>query len=163
AAATGQASPRAALVRLRAALTPALAAEREGVALDVEALATAVRRAGDGAEFVIVEGAGGLLSPLSWESDITTLAHRLDGDATRVLVVGSDRLGVINHAPLTVQVLLDTWLMPLGVVLSAPAVADASTGTNAAALRRRLAAYAGVHDRIATCPRVASADDAATA
>jgi hypothetical protein len=36
------------------------------------------------------------------------------------------------------QVLLDTWLSPVAIVMSEPAVRDASTGTNAAALRRCL-------------------------
>src|SRR5688500_7646315 len=43
AAATGQAAPREALIRLRDAVTPALAAEREGVAIEIEALAGAIR------------------------------------------------------------------------------------------------------------------------
>jgi len=158
ATATGQHAPREALVRLRAPLAPALAAEREGISIDMDGLAARIRALGDGADVVLVEGAGGLLSPLTWVEDVTHLARRLDA---RVLVVGADRLGTLNHVHMTVQVLLDSWLLPLGVVLSAPPEADASTGTNAEALRRRLDHYGGVKRRIAELPRVAGVADAA--
>jgi dethiobiotin synthetase len=160
AVATGQAHPREALVRLRAPVTPALAADLEGVTLDRAALTARVRDLGDGADVVLVEGAGGLLSPIGWDWDLTTLARALDA---RVLLVGADRLGVLHHVHATVQVLLDTWLLPIGVVLSAPAAADASTGTNAASLRRRLAPYGGLDARIATVPRTDDAGEAADA
>lgn len=151
AAATGQREPTAALVRLREPLTPALAAERQGIAMDVDALADRIAELAIGADVVLVEGAGGLLSPMSWTHDVTHLAHRLDA---QVLLVGADRLGTLNHVHLTVQVLLDTWLLPLGIVLSAPATADASTGTNRAALERRLDRYGDVARRIVTIPRL---------
>jgi dethiobiotin synthetase len=158
AAATGQATPREALVRLRDPLTPALAAEREGVALDTDALVARARELAAGADVVLVEGAGGLLSPITWTTDITSVAHGLDAT---VLLVGADRLGTINHVHMAVQVLLDTRLLPAGIVLSAPETPDPSTGTNAAALRRRLASYGGVHERIAELHRVATPEGAA--
>jgi dethiobiotin synthetase len=160
AAATGQAHPREALVRLRAPVTPALAADQEGVVLDVDALTGRVRALGAGADVVLVEGAGGLLSPITWDRDVTHFARDLEA---RTLLVGADRLGVLHHIHATVQVLLDTWLLPLGVVLSAPAVADASTGTNAASLRRRLACFGGLAEHIVTVPRTEDAGEAAEA
>src|SRR5262245_47506624 len=142
---TGQSRPREALVRLRAPLTPALAAEREGFPLDIGGLVHTIRDLGQGADVVVVEGAGGLLSPLSWDRDITHVARDLDA---RVLVVAADRLGAINQVHLTVQVLFDTWLLPTAVILSAPSEPDASSGTNAGALRRRLACFGEVAARI---------------
>jgi dethiobiotin synthetase len=139
AAATGQLAPRSALVRLRAPIAPALAAEREGVVVDVDALARDIEKLAEDADVVFVEGAGGVLSPFSWTSDVTTLAHGLR--AGGVVLVGSDRLGTISLVHTAVQVLLDTWLLPEAILLSAPAVPDASTGTNADALRRRLVGY----------------------
>jgi dethiobiotin synthetase len=158
--ATGQSGPREALVRLRAPVTPALAADLEGAVVDVPALAARIQQLGDAADVVLVEGAGGLLSPLAWDRDLTHLAHDLDAG---VLVVGSDRLGVLHHVHATVQVLCDTWLAALGVVLSAPAVPDASTGTNAASLRRRLAPFRDLEGRILTVPRTTDAGVAADA
>jgi dethiobiotin synthetase len=151
AAATGQPEPRAALVRLCDAVTPALAADREGLSIEMPALVKAIRELGAGADLVLIEGAGGLLSPLSWSLDLTHVAHDLDAG---VLVVAADRLGAINHVHLTVQVLFDTWLPPLGVILSAPAAPDASTGTNADALRRRLSPFGDLVQHLFELERV---------
>ena len=161
AVATEQAAPTAALVRLKDPLTPALAAEREGVVIDIDAIAAEIRKLGEGYDVVLVEGAGGVLSPLSWTADATTLAHRLGEE--RVLLVASDRLGTLSLTHTAVQCLLDTWLHPIAIVLSAPAEPDASTGTNADALTRRLSPYGEVSQRIVLVPRVAAPEDAAGA
>lgn len=155
--ATGQDRPRQALVRCRAPLAPALAAEREGVRIDVDALARTVRDFGASMDFVLVEGAGGLLAPLSWDRDITHVASALEA---RVLVAGSDRLGVVNHALLTINGCIAGWNVPLGVVLGAAATADESTGSNVAALSRMLVHH-HLQDRVTAIPRVRNSDEAA--
>jgi dethiobiotin synthetase len=163
AAATGQADPPRALLRLRMPVTPALAAEREGVVVDVAALAETVRAAGEGADVVLVEAAGGLLSPLSWTADATDLARAL---AAGVLLVTSDRLGVLHHVRSTLRALRGAGLRPLGLVLSAPAEPDASTGTNAAALARLVDERGATHpiaDRIVSVPRTSHPEIAAEA
>jgi dethiobiotin synthetase len=136
--ATGQVAPAHALVRLREPLAPALAADRDGVVLDLDAIAAEIRVLSRDADVVLVEGAGGVLSPLTWDTDITTLAHRLDTD--QIVLVAADRLGTLSATHCAAQVLLDTWLSPVAIVVSEPASGDASTGTNVAALRRRLPA-----------------------
>jgi dethiobiotin synthetase len=155
--ATGQAAPVAALLRLRAALTPALAAEQEGVELDVDALIADVRELGGHAELALVEGAGGLRAPLSWSRDLVDVARALDASA---LVVGADRLGVLNHVQLTLTGLASSSVRAVGIVLSAPEQPDASTGTNAAALRRLLSGDR-LADRVAELPRLRDPLDAA--
>lgn len=140
--ATGQDEPRSALVRLRDPLTPALAAEREGVELDIDAVTARIRALTDQADIVIVEGAGGVLSPLTWTADITTLARSLAPN--RIVLVASDRLGTLSAVHTAVQTLSDTSQLPEAIILSAPATPDLSTGTNAAVLRRRLAPYGNV-------------------
>jgi len=148
--ATGQAEPRTAIVSLRDPLAPAMAADREGVTLDLSAVKLRILELARGAEVALVEGAGGVLSPLTWDADITTLAHQLDA---AVLLVASDRLGTLSATHCAVQTLLDTWLVPAAIVLSAPAEADLSTGLNADALRRRLSAFGTIAQRIAEVPR----------
>lgn len=135
AAATGQDAPREALVRLRDPLAPAMAAEREGVTLDFSDLVARLRRYGAQADVVLVEGAGGVLSPLTWEHDARDLARALDA---RVVLVASDRLGTLSATHAAFDVLAHAGLAPAAVVLSAPERPDASTGANADALRRRL-------------------------
>ena len=85
------------------------------------------------AEIVLVEGAGGLLSPLTWEATALDLAGPLSASA---LVVAPDRLGSLNHTLLTVLALRGAEVPVLGVVFSAPLSPDGSTGRNAAALAR---------------------------
>lgn len=155
--ATGQAAPRSALVRLRAPLAPPVAAEREGVTLDLEAVLAELRRLSAGADWVLVEGAGGALSPLTWDADATTLAERLDA---RVVLVAADRLGTLSATHAAARCLSAIGRPPAGIVLSAPERADDSTGTNAAALRRRLSAEAW-NDRVLELPRGRDPSDAA--
>jgi dethiobiotin synthetase len=131
AAATGQREPAAALVRLRTPVAPAVAADLEGVRLDFAVLAQQIAAHASDADVAIVEGAGGLLAPITHERNGLDLARALGAAA---LVVASDRLGTINHTLLTLRALAGVHV--LGVVLSAPAVFDESTGTNAAEIRR---------------------------
>jgi dethiobiotin synthetase len=150
--ASGQTEPRAALVRLRAPVAPPVAADLEGVALDLDELVGRARRFGAECDVLLVEGAGGLCSPLSWDGDLVDVARALDGV---VLLVGSDRLGVVNHVVLTMTVALGASLSPLGVVLTAPLAPDASTGTNADTLRRTLGGResGSLYDRVVEAPR----------
>ena len=133
AAATGQAAPREALFRFAAPLVPALAAEREDAAIDLDALVLRIEELRGDADVLLMEGAGGLLSPIAWEWSVVELARTL---GAAVLVVGVDGLGVINHALLTLSALELAGLPVAGLVLTAPEIADASTGTNAAAIAR---------------------------
>ena len=151
AASTGQRAPRAALVRLRAPLAPPLAAEREGGTLRPEEWEAELRRLAAGHELVVVEGAGGLLSPLAWGYDARRLALALGAAA---LVVGVDRLGTMSHCSLVLEALANARIPVLGVVLSAPSLADESTGSNAAALTR-----CGL-EHVVTLPRLDEPDHA---
>ena len=145
AAATGQAEPLAALHRLEAAVAPALAADRAGETIDLDALVLRVESLSEGAEVVLVEGAGGLLSPITWEWTVVELARTLGAAA---LGVGTDRLGVIIHTLLTLSALELAGIEVAGVVLVPPATPDESTGANAGAIAR----LAGI-DRVLTLPR----------
>ena len=130
AAATGQREPRRALLRLRDPLTPALAADRDGVTIDFDALVADVARLAKNHDHAIVEGAGGVLSPLTWDADATDLARRL---GAKVLLVAPDALGTLSAVRTAVLA-----IECAAIALVAPTARDASTGTNAAALRRRL-------------------------
>lgn len=155
AAATGQAEPRAALIRLRSPVSAAWAAEEEGVTIEIPILSERIRALSAGSDHALVELAGGLLSPLTWTEDALDLAHLLNA---RALVVASDRLGSINHTLLTVRALKAERIPVLGIVLSAPEIPDASSGSNAEAIHR-LAAI----DAIVTVPRLSDPDQATEA
>jgi dethiobiotin synthetase len=141
AAATGQAAPRQALYRLRAPVSPAQAIEREGVALDFDDLVLQLEGLAAHADVLLIESAGGLLAPVTWEWNVADLAATL---SARALIVGCDRLGTINHALLTVGAAELAGLRVLGLVLTSPRTPDASTGENGAAIAR-LTGIARIH------------------
>ncbi|MCA9586192.1 MAG: dethiobiotin synthase [Myxococcales bacterium] len=133
ASATGQSAPRRALRVFAAPVAPPEAAEREGKSLDYEGLLREVRAHAEGAEIALVETAGGALSPFTWTKTAVDLAADL---GARVVLVASDRLGTIHHTRAALSVLGERASDVAAVVLSAPAEADASTGSNADALTR---------------------------
>lgn len=96
------------------AIAPHLAACDEGVQLEVPALSAAVRTIlGKGADFTLVEGAGGWRVPLTGAANLSDLARALELPV--ILVVGV-RLGCINHAVLTAEAILGDGLPLAGWV-----------------------------------------------
>lgn len=82
------------------AIAPHIAAAESGRQLDVTGLAAACRAAAHGAEFIVVEGAGGWRVPLGSSGTLADVAAALGFPV--VLVVGL-RLGCLNHALLTAE------------------------------------------------------------
>jgi dethiobiotin synthetase len=153
--AAGQEHPEAALVRLREPLAPPVAADIDGVELDMDSWCETIRQHAlrHDVDVVLVEGAGGLLSPLTWTATARELAQKLDASA---LVVAPDRLGSLNHTLLVLEALKAAEIPLAGVVYSAPEIPDSSTGKNARTLRD----FAHL-ERIAQLPRLADPRDAA--
>ncbi len=81
----------------RAPLAPVLAARREHQRLHLRAVAAQVRQVANGFELVVVEGAGGLLSPLGEGFDSRDLIAELHATP---IVVCANRLGAVNQARL---------------------------------------------------------------
>ena len=96
------------------AASPALAAKLEGLNLSIEALAVAVEKQ-CGESFAIVEGAGGLLCPLTDTESIADLAQRLQYP---IIIVARRSLGTLNHLMLTLEVARQYGLVVAGVVMS---------------------------------------------
>lgn len=109
---------------LRDALSPHLAARREGVTLSARAIVDTTK---DGS---IVEGAGGLYSPLS-DTETNADVARLYGVRAKVVLVAPDRLGVLHDVGACVRAARADRIGFTAIALSAPAEPDASTGTNA--------------------------------
>jgi dethiobiotin synthetase len=127
-------------------VSPHLAAREAGVEVDVLAAARWVDR--HPAEVQVIETAGALLSPLSDHAVNLDLVTALDPDA--LVLVAPDRLGVLHEvrSTLVAQRALAPHLREPVVLLQPPAVADASTGTNARELERL-----GVARGVVTFPR----------
>jgi dethiobiotin synthase len=103
-----------------APLSPHLAARRENAAIDPEAIVGALVRHGleDPDRSLVVEGAGGLLVPLTDQGYL--LADLLRELYLPCLVAASSRLGTINHTLLTLEALRARGLEVAGVVLNGP-------------------------------------------
>jgi dethiobiotin synthetase len=148
--ATGQSQPVHAIFRLPEEVPPTLASDRSGITIDFDGLVLKIERYAEHAEYLLMEGAGGLLTPLTWEWNMVDVARALGACA---LVVGVDRLGTINHTLLTLSALELAGVPCAGVVLTTPETPDQSTGTNAATIAR----LSGL-ERVVTAPRTAYPD-----
>jgi dethiobiotin synthetase len=115
----------------RAPLAPVLAARREGRGVTLAEVVAQVRAVARRFEVVLVEGAGGLLSPLGEHFDNRDLLAALR--AVPVVVV-PNRLGAVNQARLVLEALPRAARKRTQVVLVELRDADATAGTNAALL-----------------------------
>jgi dethiobiotin synthetase len=151
--ASGQSQPAHAIIRLPEPVAPVLASERAGAEIDFDALVLKIERFSEEVDYTLIEGAGGLLAPVTWEWNMVDVARSLSASA---LVVGADRLGTINHTLLTLSALELAGIPCAGVVLTTSEKTDRSVGSNAAAIAR----LSGM-ERIVSLPRVG--DDTAAA
>ena len=81
--------------RFRAPLAPHLSAKSEGRELDTELLRTGISVWADECDIVIVEGAGGLMTPISEDEYVADVAFDLKYP---LVVVAPNMLGVINQS-----------------------------------------------------------------
>ncbi len=105
--------------RLTTAASPHLAAERDGVDIDFEGLANAPVLAQDRA--VVIEGAGGLLVPLTRSLLQIELFARWGAP---VVLVASTRVGTINHSLLSIEALKRRRVPLLGIAFVGDENAD---------------------------------------
>jgi dethiobiotin synthetase len=117
----------------RAPIAPALAARREKQQVKLAPVLAHVRAMRKNFDVVLVEGAGGLLSPLGANFDSRDLISALR--ATPV-VVAPNRLGVVNHVLLTLEALPDYLRARAKVVLMTPPKPDPATASNARLLKQ---------------------------
>ena len=93
------------------AIAPHIAAELEGVQIDLQHIKSCYENIARQVDVVVVEGAGGWHVPLNDEETLETLGQQLSIPV--VLVVGL-RLGCLNHAMLTMQVMHQSGVSVLG-------------------------------------------------
>lgn len=120
------------------AIAPHLAAREAGVELSVARLLPAVRQVLQrGADFSLVEGAGGWRVPLAGRESLSDLAVALDLPV--ILVVGV-RLGCINHAVLSSEAIERDGLRLAGWVANVVDPHTSRLEDNLATLAERLSA-----------------------
>lgn len=94
---------------------PSAAARHESRRVDLTAIDAALTRQMTRHDWVLVEGAGGLLVPVAEGVDMAELARRC---GLPVLVVARGALGTLNHTRLTLEALRARGLEPAGLVIS---------------------------------------------
>lgn len=101
--------------RYRDAVAPLAAARRERRPLDLQVIRHAFRALSARYDFLVVEGAGGVLVPIADGASMRDLMAAL---RLPVVVVARAQLGGINHALLTLGALREAGLAPAAVVLN---------------------------------------------
>lgn len=104
--------------RFTAPLAPLVAARLSGVTIQLDRIGAAFKRLSSDHDFVVVEGVGGVLVPITGDIDLRDMIRALDLPA---VVVGRAALGGINHALLTIEALQRRQIEIVGVVLNQPA------------------------------------------
>lgn len=112
-----------------APLAPLVAAELAGERVELDRIESRLAVLAARHEALLVEGAGGLLTPLAPGTTMLDLAERL---ALPLLVVARDGLGTVNHTLLTVEAARRRGVEVVGVIMSAAQpVPDGSEQRNA--------------------------------
>jgi dethiobiotin synthetase len=116
-------------VHFAEAIAPYAATFKSGSAVDVSRLDAAFARLTAGRDVAVVEGAGGLLVPITRGASFASLFEMWNLD---LIIVAANRLGVLNHTLLTVDAARAHGLDIAGVVLNSIQVdaADVSVESN---------------------------------
>ncbi len=115
----------------RAPMAPVLAARRERRRVKLSQVLARIRALQKSFDVLLIEGAGGLLSPLGENFDSRDLIVSL---RTAPIVVCPNRLGAVNQVLLTLQALPPRTAARARVVLMSPSKPDVFTKTNAGLL-----------------------------
>lgn len=111
----------------RAPLAPLLAARREHKLVTLREVVAHIHSMAQRFDTVLMEGAGGLLSPLGEHFSTRELITALGAE---VIIVGRNQLGVVNHIRLTLEALPPLIAGRSRVVLMSPKRPDAASRSN---------------------------------
>ena len=112
----------------RAAIAPSLAARQEGKRVKLAQVISRIRAMQKRFDVLLVEGAGGLLSPFGENFDSRDVIQALRAVP---VIVAPNRLGVVNHVLLTLEALPKNLRSKARIVLMPQRQPDISTRTNA--------------------------------
>jgi dethiobiotin synthetase len=110
-----QSGPLQGCYRLTQPAAPRVAADAEGVVIDLDYVSRVAQQGREASDFVLIEGAGGWRVPITSSEDMAALARRI---GLPVIIVGHAGLGTINHSLLTIEAVLRDGLTVAALVLS---------------------------------------------
>lgn len=116
-------------------LAPAAAAGPGGPKVSLAAALRKIRVLASRCDLLVVEGVGGLMTPLGPGYTVRDLIRRLH---CQTVVVCPNRLGVINHALLTTEALQNAGMKEFTIVMMGVRKPDISADSNPRMIRQRL-------------------------
>ncbi len=120
----------------RKPVAPLIAARQTNKSIQLTAVLAAIGKTASRCDLLLVEGAGGLLSPLGEGFTAAELIRDLQAD---VCIVAANKLGTINHTCLTARTVAPFAKKSLTVTLSRTGPkSDASMATNKAIITEML-------------------------
>jgi dethiobiotin synthetase len=105
-------------VRYRKPVAPAVAAAMTGVAVDFNAIRTSLARLDAECDVLLIEGIGGLLTPIDHTAPELTVLDLACAIGYPVLVVTRAGLGTLNHTAMTVRLLRAAGCRVAGLVVN---------------------------------------------
>jgi dethiobiotin synthetase len=112
----------------RVPIAPLLAARREKKSVKLAQVLAHVRVLQNRFDVLLVEGAGGLLSPLGENFDSRDLILALHGVP---IIVAQNKIGAVNQVLLTLEALSEKFRSKAKIVLMSPPKPDGATNSNA--------------------------------
>ncbi len=123
--------------------SPHLAASLAGQVIDPAVIRQATRTLAARYEMVLLEGAGGLLVPLTEE---LTFLDYLEQEACPLIVVSTPRLGSINHTLSVLELVRNRGLTVLGIIYNRYQESDPVIAEDSARIFSRYLRRYGHHD-----------------
>jgi dethiobiotin synthetase len=111
----------------RAPLAPLLAARKENQRVKLSQVLAHARAMQKRFDVLLVEGAGGLLSPLGENFNSRDLILALRAIP---IIVAQNKLGAVNHILLTLEALPENFRVKVKIVLMSPSKPDTATKSN---------------------------------
>lgn len=101
--------------KLRMPASPHLAAKNEGIRIDIEKIKTTLGTLISGNQYLVIEGAGGLMVPLNEQEFMLDLIHQLRAP---LILVSQNYLGSINHSLLSAAICKQKNISVLGWIFN---------------------------------------------
>ncbi|WKZ32160.1 MAG: dethiobiotin synthase [Thermodesulfobacteriota bacterium] len=116
-------------------LAPFTASELSGATIDFERIRSCLKELSNMHDLMLVEGAGGLLTPIAQDTYMADLALDLGLPA---IIVSANRLGTINHTLMTIKCAGYMGIKVAGIILNNPGPngSDPSRAHNRASIER---------------------------
>jgi len=95
--------------------SPHLAAKTDNEEIDIDRLTESSKQLSEQCDFLLIEGAGGLLVPLNTNMLTVDVVKKTEA---KVIIVADNKLGVVNHTLLTVEALKIRGIDILGIIFN---------------------------------------------